>query len=396
MIQKEKIIYINGDKMNGVLYNWKKIFKEYNKLGCPEEVYNPTTVPITDCKWFIEFATRSTGKTTNWILLGMVMNAMYGTQIQYIRQRASMITKKDTEQLFSVIVQYGYIEKITNGRYNNVFYYGHKWRYSKTDENGNILEKEEAPLMVCLDIDDDEMYKSSYNAPMGDLIIVDEFVSSRYAPNEFVHLCSLIKTIGRDRLSFIIVMLANVTDLYSEYFSELCIQDIVSNMREGDHVQTITELGTRVYIEWIGIKNKERRSLFNSLFFGFKNPRLVAITGEGGSWAIDNYPHIERDKERVVCIKNRFIIYKGYLVHLEICRSNTLGLHVVAHKATKTREGDIIYTIDAIEDRQHRYKFGYTKTDVLLFGLYRRNKWYYANNEVGNVVNSYVKMAGQI
>lgn len=382
--------YIDNNSKNGLYYDYDKIRKEYKKLKVPKDFYTPVNLPFESAKYFVGVSERSTGKTTNWVLFGMVMNKLYNTQIQYIRQSKDMIMPKNLNQFMDVIINNGYVEKITDGQYNSCEYFARCWRYIKIEE-GEIKEKAKTPFMVCLSLDEAQNYKSSYNAPFGDIIIFDEFVSKRYWPNEFVIFCDLVKTIIRERISPFVVMLANTTDRYNEYFRELQIQDEILRIKVNEFFIKQTNKGTTIYCELIGNKNIEREKL-NELFFGFKNPRLASITG--GDWAIDNYQHIEREESKILD-KTRFIEFNGYLVNLEICQNDRLGIFVKAHKATKTYEESIIYTVEGIRDKRYRHKFGYTKLDKLLFTYFNRNKFFYSNNEVGNVVTSYIANANK-
>lgn len=382
-----KLDYINGDIKNGILYDFDKIRKEYKKLKCPDIFYNPSLLPLDLAKYFVGVSERSTGKTTGWVLLGMVMNKLYGTEIQYIRQSEDMIAPKNLNKFMDVIIQNGYIEKLTDGKYNSCEYKARKWRYIKI-EDGEIVERCNAIFMYCLDLDEAATYKSSYNAPYGDLILFDEFISKRYYPNEFVTFCDIVKTIIRERLSPFIVMLANTTDRYNTYFQELMIQQEILRIKVNEHFVKQTTKGTTIYCELIGNKNIEREKL-NELFFGFKNPRLASITG--GDWAIDNYQHIVSEPCDTL-IKAAFIEFNNYLVQLEVCHNERLGIFIKAHKANKPYDDCVIYTAGEILDRRYRYRLGTGKPiDNLIFKRYTENKFYYSNNEVGNVVQSYIE-----
>lgn len=384
------MIYIDDNTKNGLYYDFDKIRKEYKKLKVPKDFYSPVNLPFEIAKYFVGVSERSTGKTTNWVLWGLCMNKIYGTQIQYIRQNKEMITPKNLNQFMDVIVKNGYIEKLTDGKYNSCEYFARGWRYMRI-EDGTIVEKAKTPFMVCLSLDENEIYKSSYNAPFGDIIIFDEFVSKRYYPNEFILFCDLVKTIIRERISPFIVMLANTTDRYNEYFRELQIQDEILRIKVNEYFVKQTNKGTTIFCELIGNKNIEREKL-NELFFGFKNPRMASITG--GDWAIDNYQHIVREDCRIID-NTRYIEFSGYIVQLELCNNDRLGLFVKAHRANKTHEESIIYSVDGVKDKRYRHKFGYTRSDRLYFTLFQRNKFYYANNEVGNMVNSYINLANK-
>lgn len=390
-MKKEKITYINNDEMYGISYKWDKIISEFEKLNTPDNVYSPVFALRQSCKYNIGVSERSTGKTTNWLLIGLIMHELYGTVIQYIRQSEDMITPKYLKNFMNVIIQNGYIEKITSGKYNSCEYRSRNWYYIKT-VSGEITEKDNVPFMYCLDLDEAETYKSSYNAPLGDLIIFDEFISKRYYPNEFITFCDIVKTIIRERLSPVIVMLANTTNRYHTYFQELTIQQEILSIKVNEFFHKTTKGGTTIFCELIGNKNIERQKQ-NKLFFGFSNPRLAAITG--GDWSIDNYPHIEREECRVLN-KTHYIIYSDYLINIELCQNKRLGTFVKAHRATKIYDDSIIYTIDGIKDKRYRYKFGYNAVDKMLFLLLQRNKWFFSNNEVGNVTYSYIAQAKKL
>lgn len=387
----EKLQYINDNEQLGVKYDWKKIFKEYEKLKCPKDVYNPLFALKQGCSYNVAISERSTGKTTNWVLLGLVMNKLYGTIIQYIRQSENMIMPKNIGKMMSVINQFGYVKKLTDGKYDALEYKARCWYYIKYDAGGGVAEKSDT-VMFCLDLDHNEFYKSSYNAPLGDLIIFDEFISQRYRPNEFVTFCDLVKTIIRERLSPVVVMLANTTDRYNTYFQELDIQQELLGLKIGQHFKKDVGGSTSVFCELVGSKN-EQRAFQNSKFFKFKNPRLASITG--GDWAIDSYPHIiKEDSEKL--FDGRVIRFNSALVGLEVCKNERLGLFVRAHRVSKTYDDTIIYTLENINDVNERFRFGWSHVDAVLWELFDRNKWFYSTNEVGNIVASYVRQARQL
>lgn len=70
-----KIKYIDGKKENGIQYDWKFLQKEFQKLGTPKDIATPFTIPkFYENGWNIMLSERSIGKTTNWLLLGLIMN----------------------------------------------------------------------------------------------------------------------------------------------------------------------------------------------------------------------------------------------------------------------------------------------------------------------------------
>ena len=379
------------DPTLGIAYDFKKIRKAYDALDCPPEVYDPTVLPFeSGCKYFVLVSSRSTGKTTNIVLLGMVFNAKYGTQTIYMRQTPDMITKKNLNKLLSVIKACKYVEKITQGRYNDVLYFAGEWRYINVDEKGNTIDKSE-PFMLSCDIDEREIYKSSLNVPRGDIIIYDEMISNRYRPDEFVDFQDLLKTIIRERFSPLIFCLSNCTHIYSKYLVEMDIQKDFSKIGEDEHFIKVTGKGTRIYGERIGVKFKNRAEL-NSKFFGFENAKLAAITG--GEWIIGAFQRLKRNIEFERVETRLFLKYAGLVVQLELCYSDQIGLFVYPHEANRAYDDAlIVYTLEEITAKNEQYKFGMDKLSATIWKLYKANKFYYGTNEVGYAIENYIKEA---
>lgn len=386
------IDYIEGKVKNGIKYDWNLIKKDMRALKIPKEFHNPSNLPLESLHWFVEMSDRSRGKTTNWLLLGMGMHMRYGTTIEYVRQIEDMITPKNSKDIFKTILDLHYVEKVTNNRWNSVFYKSRRWYLCNRDEDGNVVEQENTHFMMMLSIDKADVLKSSYSAPKGDLIIFDEFIGRYGQRNEFVYFCDLVKTIIRERQCPLIALLSNTIDKNSIYFNELEISDNVASMKQGCKEIITTAKGTKIYFEILAkvtIQNNTR-SRVNSLFFGFKNPRMSSITGD--DWAVDNYPHIPifaNEKTRLLDRKH-YLQFSNKLVNIELWECETRGLIACLHFASKTYDDSIIYTLGTIENKNQRYKLGHTKLDNLVWNLCKKNKFYYATNDVGALVDKYL------
>ena len=125
-----KIEYHDNDKKKGIKYDFNVIRKEFKRLKIPKDVYNPLTIPLEWSKFNVLLSPRSKGKTTNILLLGLIFNKLYGTVLQYIRSSHDMITPSKAGSLFSVIQQNGYIEKLTDGKYNSIKLHWGSWYYT--------------------------------------------------------------------------------------------------------------------------------------------------------------------------------------------------------------------------------------------------------------------------
>lgn len=390
----KKITYINDDETMGISYDWNLVQRAYSSLNCSDEYYDPSKLPLDECAWFVIMSDRSSGKTTNILLLSICAYWLYGTTTTYVRNGEEEIAPKASKNLFSVITDFNYIEKITDGKYNSVCYKSRRWYLCSIDETGAIVERDEQHFMFMADVMHAENLKSVYNAPRGDIIIFDEFISERYQC-QFIQFCDLLKTIIREKRSSKIFMLSNNIDRYSLYFRELCIYDTVMQLRQGNSEIVRTKKGTQLYVEMIGLQGerKRKRKIVNEIYFGFNNPKLSSITGDA-DWRIDNYPHIPELPYRVrheTVINNIFVEYGNKLCNLEVVLNPELGICVYVHWATQTYEDSIILTIEDIYDPRQIYGLGTGNLKKLLADLYKQNKYYYATNDVGAFFSSYLR-----
>lgn len=369
-------------------WDWKLIRKEWKALKMPKDVaYDPFHIPWGAAAYNMLISKRGVGKTTSVMLLGLILFKLYGVQIQYIRQSDDMTAPKFAQELMSTILACGYIEKLTSGRWNYATYHAKKWVFANMDDQGKIVEKSDIHFSYTLSIDHSFDYKSNYNAPHGDWIVFDEFIGKRFYPNEFVYLMDVLSSIIRHRHGVPIVMLSNAIDEYSEYFDEFEINEEVRQMKKGDCRICESSGGTKVYVELIDHHNKNAARL-NREYFGFKNPRLYAITGEG-EWNVPLCKHYDIEDEPQVLDKTHYIKMGLNLLCLELCYSEKYGHHVRAHRATKIYKDSIVYTMDLIDDKRYRKGRGWSKYDKFIWELLKRDLWHYATNSVKNFVDKY-------
>lgn len=404
-VTEEDIKYINGDPEKGIQYDWRKIRKKLKELGIPCEYYNPGTAPLELIQWFVEISERAVGKTTGWLLLGLIMFQLYGTVVIYTRSRRDMIAPKNAISLYNVIKANDYISKITHDRWNTIVYDKRKWYLAYIDVNGNIAERCDKYCCRMVSIDEAANLKSGFNEPSGDLIIFDEFipVSERYSvPNEFVQFIDLCSTVFRLRECPKIVLLANNINKYNQYFYDLEIAERVSEMQISENCTYTTDKGTKIYIEFIGAPKVYRTKKQNwiRLFCGFKKPELASITGES-TWAVRCYQHIptktdtgESDKIKIIFGK-LYIFYNNKYVRLDIVENPELGICIYAHWATRVYKDSIILTNEPLFD--NRYVYGNaagTNLGHLLDSIFKSKKIYFASNDVGTFVESYFLSCG--
>ena len=392
-----KFKYIDDDPNKGIIYDWTRIKKRYKKLHCPEDVWNPLKADWSRCGYSMAISDRSQGKTTNPLLIGMIMHDDYGTIIHYLRQESDIVEPMMIKDIFDTILSFHYIEKVTDGRWNNLYYRGRRWYYCNRDEDGNIIEKDPQHFMICHGLDDSIKLKSTYNCPVGDIIIFDEFITDYYGYYDYTHFIDYCKTVFRDRSCGIIYMLSNNIDLNSPWFDDLELRDQVDGMVQGQCMYAETTQGTIFHIELLPPKITEQREKVNKRFFGFSNPKIAAVTGRG-TWATEHYqkipPDQEDDQETRVLFRRLYMLQSGKYLRLNLMYHKDIGYCVYVHPATRVYQDSIILTHGDILDRRYMYGFGPRDSKLIstYWRLFKANRWYYHHNSSGAMVKSYVSI----
>lgn len=389
---------MTNNEETGIIYDWKLIEKEYKKLGIPEGFFEiPFNAIRNGCKYLFELSERSTGKTTQYLLLGLIMHKLYSTLTIYIRATEDELKPSHAEKLVEVIRTYKgghYILKATNGKYNSMYYHWKQFFYCLRDDNGEILEKSEVPVIQCLSVDRHLDYKSTFNAPNGDLILFDEFIGKFYRPDEALHFMDLVKTIIRDRYKNpLCVMLANTINKNSMYFEEFEISREIKNMKKGESKIIVTDRGTRIFFELIDIQKKgdSPKHRVNSLFFGFKNPKLNSITG-GELFAFAQVPHIIHNPTNKRTIKNNIYIDTNTdLLQIEFVYTDEQGYHIEIHRASTVYDDSYILSLSPIVgDMRYHFGFGEGNISRVINDFLINRKAFYSSNEVGAEFSEYL------
>lgn len=400
------IKYIEGIKENGIEYDFKAINKLYKSLKCPEGYYNPTQLPFNKAKYFNLISIRSTGKTTNILLWAMCLRKWfentYGRSsglpaLGYIRENLDMIMPKNIRDMYSVIVDCGYVEKLTDGKYNSIRYENRCFWYVKLDENGDVVEKDNEYITFCFALNKIADYKSTFNNNKMDIVCWDEYISKNRVQNIFDDFLDLIKTIFRDRISPIIFMLSNNLDKRSDVFKDMLIYNDIKFMDFGDAKLIKTEGGTNVYLEIIGLDPKKRKvkERVNRMFYAFNSPRIASITGSM-TWNMESFQKIPKDIDDFSeLLGNRYIFYRDEILRLRIGTTEKYGTMVLVTPATQTYDDSVIYTVSDLLDKRYRFGLGYSKLDKIFYTTYKRNQWYYAHNDAGNLADHFLQLASK-
>lgn len=392
----QKLKYINDDKSQGKIYNFKFLIKELNKLDLPDyhmEKYN------FQSKWNIVLSERGRAKTTTLLLFALLLFKHYNTSSAYIRTIDKMIAPSLLKELFGVINEYHYIEKIFDGKYNYLKYDRKHYYLTVVDETGNEIKEKRCQQAIfhIMSIDKWEHYKSSFNDMNCDFIVWDEFIDKHYNEETFVGIMNIISTIFRNRKSGMITLLANTLDIEHPLFYDLDIHDNIEYLQRGEAVtvqHTIDTTKVNIYlVDKPDTRLQQIRSEVNLLYFNFRNKALNSITGND-TWDVKQWQSTFILKGYKVLYKPNiflYIDYHGRYIRLELLIYEKLGTLVKVSPATRIYKDSKICTLGDIDKENKIFGVGYNNNYCdTFFRLLKKNKFYYVNNSLGNMLDNYL------
>lgn len=389
------IKYIDNNQQKGIQIDWNMIFREFRKLKTPIERYDPCELPIRECNWHVLLSERSVGKTTNILLIGLLLYKHYKIQTGYIRQYANMTTATKTRDLYNVVEEFRYLPKIFGEQWNSIYLWQKHIYLAKRDDMGNIIEKSNDPFCILLSVDLWATYKSTLTLPRCDWLVFDEFLSGKYVDNEFVHLCDVISTVRRNRISTKIICLSNMVQKYGVYLSEMGINHALESMKADESKIVSTPMGLKIYVKIIeNVLNKDKKHVAaNISYFGFANKQLQAITG--AEWQIKNYPHLPRPIEnetRELITRDIYVYAFSKYICVEFYNSNIIGNYVLfrPYELTTPDANSIIFTDQQPVKANEYFGIGAGTKLSKLWDLYIAHRDYYATNEIGYMIESYI------
>lgn len=392
-----KLRYIENKEEYGIAYDWGAIRRAFRALKCPPQYSSPIDTPWETCAYDVEMSSRSTGKTTMAILWGMTIRKLYpGFQTGLLRLREDQIMPKNIRQMLDTIRTYDggrYVRQLTDGRWNDIQHDATKraFRYVNRDENGEIYEKDE-PFLLLLAVNKSEDYKSALVAPKLDLLIFDEFIAELYDPDDMIRFMNIIKTIFRDRMSGRVCMMANTIKPGSPWFRELEISKPLRAMKVGDSKIVKTEMGTPIYLHLFDNPTKQRTRI-NAFFFGFKNPALAAIRGDGELWAYRDFQRILSDESDEVITKRLKIDTGDELLGCDWVKTKDRGMVFNIHPITYIRDEDIVLTNGQIWDKQHQRGRGHCFISEWLERSEERGLLYFSDAETATAYTNFMAIA---
>lgn len=353
--------------------------------------YDLKSILSKDAQYNIIFGERSNGKTYAVLKYGLTQYIKDGSQLAIIRRWRDDFVGKRGVTMFDAIVSNKEITRLTNGEWTGVYYYGSRWFLCRYEDGKRITD--ENPFAYGFALTSMEHDKST-SYPNIRTICFDEFISrNAYLPDEFVLFMNVISTIVRQRKDIKIFMLGNTVNKYCPYFEEMGIKHL-KQMKPGDiDIYRYGESELLVAVEYVKPNKKGKES---DLYFAFDNPKLSMITG--GAWEVDVYPHLPIKYKPKDIIFVYYIVFSGDVLQCEIIAVNDVTFTFIHRKTTPLNyEKDFIYTTEYSPRQNVKRNITKPRTEIekKIAEYFLRDKIFYANNDIGEIVRNYLIWCGK-
>lgn len=353
--------------------------------------YSLNKINKKNATYNVIFGERSNGKT--YATLKQVLENYFsdGSQFAYIRRWSVDVQPKRMNNLFNAIIEDGYLEKLSGGKFTAIFYRTGRFYLCTYNDKGKPIYNEEDIIGYAFSLSENEHNKAN-SYPRVTNIIFDEFLTNKiYLPDEFMLFMNTVSTIVRQRTNVKIYMLGNTVNKFCPYFKEMGLTNILSMKQGSIDLYTYGDSKLKVAVEYADSKKKFKK---NNFYFAFNNPKLKMITG--GAWELNIYPHAPVKWLPKNIIFTYFIDFNDSLYQCEIINKDANVFTYIHEKTTpiKNPDKDIIYTLDYNPKINYNVNILKPLTDYQnkITWFYTHDRVYYQDNNVGDAINNYLKI----
>lgn len=353
--------------------------------------YSLNKINKKDATYNVIFGERSNGKT--YATLKQVLENYFsdGSQFAYIRRWSVDVQPKRMNNLFNAIIEDGYLEKLSGGKFTAIFYRTGRFYLCTYNDKGKPIYNEEDIIGYAFSLSENEHNKAN-SYPRVTTIIFDEFLTNKiYLPDEFILFMNTVSTIVRQRTNVKIYMLGNTVNKFCPYFKEMGLTNILTMKQGTIDLYTYGETKLKVAVEYADSKKKFKK---NNFYFAFNNPKLKMITG--GAWELNIYPHAPVKWLPKNIMFTYFIDFNDSLYQCEVINKDDNVFTYIHEKTTpiKNPDKDIIYTLDYNPKINYNINILKPLNDYQskITWFYTHDRVYYQNNNVGDAINNYLKI----
>ena len=353
--------------------------------------YSLNKINKKNATYNVIFGERSNGKT--YATLKQVLENYFsdGSQFAYIRRWSVDVQPKRMNNLFNAIIEDGYLEKLSGGKFTAIFYRTGRFYLCTYNDKGKPIYNEEDIIGYAFSLSENEHNKAN-SYPRVTTIIFDEFLTNKiYLPDEFMLFMNTVSTIVRQRTNVKIYMLGNTVNKFCPYFKEMGLTNILSMKQGSIDIYTYGDSKLKVAVEYADSKKKFKK---NNFYFAFNNPKLKMITG--GSWELNIYPHAPVKWLPKNIMFTYFIDFNDSIYQCEIINKDANVFTYIHEKTTpiKNPDKDIIYTLDYNPKINYNINILKPLNDFQnkITWFFTHDRVYYQNNNVGDAINNYLKI----
>ena len=343
---------------------------------------------------------RSNGKTYGFVKKAIECYLNTGMQSAYVRHTDRDFSKKVCEAMAMAHVSNGILE---GSEWDNVHYKAGGWYLTKWDQDLDKDVYDSTPFMLAYSLSTSITHEKGARNPNIRLVAFDEFMTRR-APSvtEFVDWNNLLSTLVGNRDNVIVYMLANTVNKMSHWFADYGLRH-VKYMQQGtiddydyewENDLTHQKMRRRISVEYCKTSAFGKAS---DKYFAFDNPQLKMITN--GCWEFALYPHwpdksiYKYDDKNI--LYSYFILYEGETLQADIHKIDGATFTYVHRKTTPVRDDDKALIYSNISDPRKNWRRFITqpldRKGKKIFDYFLQDKVYYQDNELGEIVRSYLQ-----
>lgn len=354
-----------------------------------EKYYSLKNILDKNADYNIIIGERSNGKTYACLKYALTDYINNGNEFIYLRRWKEDITSKRADTVFSSLIANGEITKLTNGKYNNIFFFRGKYYLANYDAESKKMNASKKVFCYAMSLTDVEHDKST-SYPKVTNIIFDEFLTRKYyLPDEFVVFMNVLSTVIRDRKNVKIFMLGNTVNQFCPYFNEMGLNNVNKQLQDTIDVYRYGDSDLLVAVEYCANIQKKKAS---NKYFAFDNPKLNMI--KSGAWELAIYPHLELGQK----IKSSDIVFyftiefSNKLVQGDIIENENGYFLFFHYRTSEVKDNELLYSLNYSTSPYRRKCFANCadNIDSKITNFFKIKKVFYQSNEIGEIVKNYI------
>lgn len=360
--------------------------------------YSLEEIDKLDCRYNVIFGERSNGKTSAVLEKILKNYCENGQQGAVIRRWDEDLRGAKGEQVWASIAQErDLVSQYSKGEWDRVIYQSRMWFLAKWDEDLQRVVKDNQPFCFAFALSQMEHYKSTAY-PFVTIILFDEFISpvtaGGYLIDEWGLFQNTLSTIIRQRNDVKIYMCGNTVSKFNPYFEEMRLKNAnkqkagtieVYEFKNGKHVNKIA-------VERTGHTDKQSKA--SDVYFQFDDTENSMIVE--GDWQLASYPHCPMKIMDKNIIYKIFIEFNDELLQGDIVMQDNCLFMFVHQKTTEMKDDKYPYYKLEFSPKPNHYinpMRVYDKRSQKIADLFRTQKVFFQNNDIGDMVVNYLAQA---